>query len=259
MANNMSVLLNRIEITLGMRGINLPDEIAKNTWAEPDKGPIAIMTIPDFSQLYPAMITVSLDNAPTKNGYYLLDEAIGISDGTRIIGVRDINWEGYQNSGAAVLNSGYGMYTLYQDNYSVEDLMMQAATNNLMSAFSTANSIFIDFKEPNMIKLKSVTGAELSKYNMQYPIDVFIEHPLNLTTIPVSQMKAFTDLATSDVAHVLYEFLKYYDGTPTLFADVDLKLDTLKQFADNRDQIYQKLDDDHVSAANANQPLIFTI
>lgn len=259
MANNMTVLLNRIEIMLGTRGINLPPEVAKNTWAEPEISPIAIMTIPDFSQLYPAMITLSLDNAPKKNGYYLLDEAVGIPDGMKIIGVRDINWEGYQNSGAAVLNNGYGMYTLYQDNYSVEDLMMQSATTNLMSAFSTANSIFVEFKEPNMIKLKSVTGAELSKYNMHYPVDVFIEHPLNLTTIPVSQMKAFTDLAVCDVAHFLYEFLKYYDGTPTLFADVDLKMDTLKGYADNREAVYDKLDDGHVSAANSNQPLMFTI
>lgn len=256
----MATLLNRIEIMLGTKGINLPDDIAKNTWAKPDEGPIAIMTIPDFSNLYPAMITVNLDNAPSKNGYYILDEAVGIPDGTIILGVRDVNWEGYQNSGAAVLNSGYGMYTLYQDNYSVEDLMMQAATNNLMSAFSTANSIFVDFKEPNMIKLKSVTGAELSKYNMQYPIDVFIEHPLNLGTIPVSQMKAFTDLAVCDVAHYLYEYLKFYDGTPTIFGgDVDLKMDTLKSYADNRDSIYQTLDDQHVSAANSNQPLMFTI
>lgn len=195
MANNMSVLLNKIEMKLGMKMINLPDAIAKNTWADPETGPIALFTIPDFSHLFPAKITVSLDNAPKQGRYYILDEAIGIPDGTKITGVRDINWEGYQNSGASTLNNGYGMYSLYQDNYNVDDLLLQAGATHIMSAFSTANSIFVEFQEPNLIMLKSVTGADISKYSMNYPIDVFIEHPLNLSTIPVTQMKSFTDLA----------------------------------------------------------------
>lgn len=259
MANNMSVLLNKIEMKLGLKAINLPDDIAKNTWADPESGPIALLTIPDFSNLYPAKITVYLDNAPKRGRHYILDEASGIPEGTKIIGVRDINWEGYQNSGASTLNNGYGMYALYQDNYGVEDLMMQSAITHIGSAFSTANSIFVEFVEPNLIMLKSVTGADISKYSINYPIDIFIEHPLNLSTIPVSQMKAFTDLATADVASYLYEYLKYWDGLPTLFSDVDLKLDSLRAYGDGRDAIYADLDDKHVTAANANQPLIFTI
>lgn len=259
MANNMSILLNKIEMRLGTKGINLPDDICKDTWAKPEEGPIALLTIPDFSALYPAKVSVSLDNAPKKNGYYLLDEAVGLAEDIKILGVRDVNWEAYQNSGAASLNNGYGMYSLYQDNFGVEDLLMQAGMTHLGSAFSTANTIFVEFVEPNMIKLKSVTGVELSKYNMNYPVDVFIEHPLNLSTIPVTQMKSFTDLAICDVASYLYEYLKYYDELPTLFSNVDLKMDTLRTYADNRPAIYDQLKEDHVSAANANQPLILTI
>lgn len=259
MANNMSILLNKIEMKLGTKGINLPDDICKETWAKPNEGPIAIVTIPDFSALYPTKISVSLDNAPKKGRYYLLDEAVGLSEDVKILGVRDINWEAYQNSGASTLNNGYGMYSMYQDNFGVEDLIMQAGMTHLGSAFSTANTIFVEFKEPNMIMLKSVTGVEISRYNINYPIEIFIEHPLNLSTIPVTQMKAFTDLATCDVASYLYEYLKYYDELPTLFANVDLKMETLRSYADNREAIYQKLDEDHVSAANSNQPLILTI
>lgn len=61
------------------------------------------------------------------------------------------------------------------------------------------------------------------------------------------------------MASYLYEALKHYDGLPTLFSDVDLKLDTLRNYADTRENVYQILDDSHVSAANANQPLIFTL
>jgi hypothetical protein len=148
---------------------------------------------------------------------------------------------------------------MYQDNYSVEDLLMQAGVTNLTSAFSAANTIFIDFKEPNLVRLTTITGVTLSKYNFQYPLDVFIEHPLNLSTIPVSQFKAFTDLAVCDVAKYLYGFLKWYDQTPTIFANADLKLDELRDTAGRRDDVYEKLKEDHVSAANANQPMIFTI
>lgn len=258
MANNMSRLLDRIEMRLGTRAINLPDDIAKSTWADPEKGPISLMTIPDFSHLFPHKITITLENAPKKGEYYILDEASGFPEGTNFIGVRDIDWEAYQNNPAT--GGLYGVYGMYQTNYSVQDLMLQAASNHVASAFSSANTIYIEFKEPNLIALKTVSGMPLrGGFLPTIPVDVFIEHSLNLATIPVSQSHAFFELAVCDVASYLYEYLKYYDGTPTIFADVDLKLDTIRSVADTRETIYQQLDDAHVSASNSNQPFILTI
>ena len=53
--------------------------------------------------------------------------------------------------------------------------------------------------------------------------------------------------------------LKYYDGLETVYANIDMKLADLENKASKRDEIVQKLDDAHVSAANANQPLMFTV
>ena len=40
---------------------------------------------------------------------------------------------------------------------------------------------------------------------------------------------------------------------------MDLKINELEGKASKRDEIVQRLDESHVSAANAHQPMIFTI
>ena len=61
------------------------------------------------------------------------------------------------------------------------------------------------------------------------------------------------------MARFLYENLKYYDGLETVYANIDLKMSDLENKASVRDDIVEKLDEAHVSAANKNQPLIFTV
>ena len=72
-------------------------------------------------------------------------------------------------------------------------------------------------------------------------------------------MEIFEDLATADVASFLYENLKYFDNLETVFANVDIKLDSLKERADRRENVVNDLKDGYVSAANSNQPLIYTV
>ena len=63
----------------------------------------------------------------------------------------------------------------------------------------------------------------------------------------------------ADVAKYLYENLKYYDGLETVYANMDLKLSDLENEAGKRDDIVEKLEEAHVSAANPNQPLILCV
>ena len=81
----------------------------------------------------------------------------------------------------------------------------------------------------------------------------------NLMTIPPTMMEIFEKLAIADVATFLYEELKYFDGLETVYASMELKLQDLESKASTRDEIVQYLDDNHVSAANSKQPLMFTI
>ena len=72
-------------------------------------------------------------------------------------------------------------------------------------------------------------------------------------------METFEKLAEADVARFLYENLKYYDGLETVHATIDLKMSDLENKASTRDDIVEKLDEAHVSAANKYQPLIFAV
>lgn len=259
MANNLSMLLDRIELELGTRGLNLPEEVKKNKWAD-SNGPLALMTLPDFSDLFPHKISVDISTAPMKNGWYILDEAVGIGPEIKIIGVRDIDWDRFMSAeGSAYGGGGYGLYLPACNEFGADDIMLSAASAILSSAYSSATTTYVVFNEPNMIRLESSLGVPVSRANYPYPIDIFVEHPMNLCTIPVSQRKAFFDLAVCDVAVFLYEFLKYYEGTEMIFANTDLKLDTIKTKADERPNVYEMLKEAHVSAANKNQPLMIAI
>jgi len=126
-----------------------------------------------------------------------------------------------------------------------------------MSLFN--NQIFVEYKPPNMIKLSTVTGADITRGMKSFPVEILIKHATNLMTIPPTMMEIFEELAEADVARFLYENLKYYDGLETVYANIDLKLGDLEGRAGKRDDIVQRLDDAHVSAANTHQPLMFTI
>ena len=85
--NRMEQLLNKIERRLGTRLLNLPKEIAKDTWADV----IDEDTLSTFSRYFPNDILYLLDiNTPKKNGWYLIDEEK--INSAEIIGVGDIDF-----------------------------------------------------------------------------------------------------------------------------------------------------------------------
>ena len=143
------------------------------------------------------------------------------------------------------------------NNYGLDDVMLLQMRADHMSLFN--NQIFVEYKPPNMIKLSTVTGADITRGMKSFPVEILIKHATNLMTIPPTMMEIFEELAEADVARFLYENLKYYDGLETVYANIDLKLGDLEGRAGKRDDIVQRLDDAHVSAANTHQPLMFTI
>ena len=78
-------------------------------------------------------------------------------------------------------------------------------------------------------------------------------------TISPTMMETFEKLAQSDVATMLYQQLKFYDGAETVFANLDLKLDDLRNWAEKREDIIRELDEAHVSTANEFSSLIMTV
>lgn len=253
-ANRMNSLLNKIERRLGTKQLNLPDYLAKDKWGEEV---IANETLDTFSRYFPNSMHIVLDlSQRKKDGFYLLDEYV--PDSVEIIGVRDIDWSLFSRDSLRLQEAqGYGTYDFMTNNYGLDDIALLQMRADHMSLFN--NQIFVEYKPPNMIKLSTVTGADVTRGMNSFPIEILIKHAPNLMTIPPTMMETFEELAQADVASFLYENLKYYDGLETVYANIDLKMNDLEAKASKREDIVQRLDESHVSAANAHQPLMFTV
>lgn len=256
--NKMNVLLNKIERRLGTKPLMLPDDISKDKWVEEVIVPDTLLT---FSRYFPHMVRIKIDTrdeTKKKDGYYIIDT--NLLGGAEILGVRDIAWDVYgQEDGGMAQQSGIGYYDYLSayNNYSMDDVMLLQARANLTSVFN--NSIFIDFKFPNMVRLQSATHGEISGGLGSIPLDVFVVHPENLSTIPPTQCEIFENLATADVASFLVSYLQHYDGLETIFAGVDLKLSYIENWAGRREDYINTLKESYVNPANANQPIMYCV
>lgn len=252
--NKMNKLLDKLERRLGVMQLKLPDYLAKDKWAE---DVIANETLDTFSRYFPNSLRITLDlSQRKKDGFYLIDEYV--PENVEILGVRDIDWALFSRDSLRLQEAqGYGMYDFMTNNYGLDDVMLLQMRADHMSLFN--NQIFVEYKPPNMIKLSTVTGADITRGMKSFPVEILIKHATNLMTIPPTMMEIFEELAEADVARFLYENLKYYDGLETVYANIDLKLGDLEGRAGKREDIVQRLDEAHVSAANTHQPLMFTI
>lgn len=256
--NKMNLLLNKIERRLGTKPLMLPEDIAKDKWVDEVIIPDTLLT---FSRYFPHMVRIMIDTndkSKKRNGYFIIDNAL--LGGQEILSVRDIAWDiyGREDGGLAQQSSlGYYDYLSAYNNYSMDDVMLLQARADMTSIFN--NSIFVDFKEPNLIRLQSVTHGDITGGLGVIPLDVFVCHPANLMTIPGTMMGVFENLATADVASFLVAYLQHYDGLETVFAGVDLKLSYLENWASRREEFVNELKESYVSASNKNQPLMYAV
>lgn len=249
--NQMTLLLNKIERRLGMSVINLPESISKDTWhtiIEED-------TIPTFSRYFPYKITTIIDNTCEKDGYFFIDK--DVPEGCKILGVKDIDWQAYRcDPRFDRYGINFSTYDFISRDYAVDDVALSQVSADFLSLFNLG--IYIEFEYPNKVRLVSVNGSPVSRYR-PFPLQIFIEHPSNLMTISPTMMETFEQLAQADVALFLYQQLKYYDGQDTVYMQLDLKLETLQEWANKRDDIINKLDEAHTSTANEFGSLIMTV
>lgn len=248
-ANQMSMLLDKIERRLGTRQLNLPDYLQKKEWAN-----IIIQdTLTTFSRYFPNKIRYKVTRSQKKGDYYLIDEDL-LPDGVIILGVRDLSWDNLTPDNPYICGGEYSAFDVFATQYSLDDLAMAQMASNMTSLFN--NGLYLDFVPPNKIRIQSCLGNEVNIGN--FNIDLLIKHADNLNTISPTQMETFEELAKADIAMFLYNELKYYEGLETVFSQIDIKLSELQDAASRREDIVQSLKDSYVSAANDNQPLMFT-
>ena len=256
--NKMNILLNKIERSLRTKPLMLPPDIAKDKWVDETIIPDTLLT---FSRYFPHMVRIQIDTrdpSKKKGEYYVIDT--DLLGGAEILGVKDIAWDIYgREDGGMAQQSGIGYYDYLSayNNYSMDDVMLLQARADLTSVFN--NSIFIDFKFPNMVRLQSATHGDITGGLGSIPLDVFVTHPANLSTIPPTMFEIFENLATSDVANFLVAYLQHYDGLETVFAGVDLKLSYIENWANRREDYINTLKESYVNPANANQPIMYCV
>ena len=254
-SNNMSKLLNKIEMRLGTDILNLPENLTKDKWGKV----IDDITLETFSRYFPHAIDVNINDVATKkNGYYLIDED-KIGTDIKVLGVRDISWNNPNMN--TIYGSYNGVYGICSDWYvsslSLDDMVgLQFAADNLSLM---NNGIYVDFQYPNKIMLRSSFNRDVTHGIQDFYITLLIKHSVNLMTIAPTKMETFEELALCDVATFLYNKLKYFDGLETVFANVDIKLDDIRTIAENRPAVLEELKDGYVSFSNNNQPMIWSI
>lgn len=259
-SNDMSLLIQKIERRLGLILLtpHLPKELGKEAWADT----IKTDSLVTFSQFFPLRMRYICDeNTVTKkNGwYYLKDEIIG---NNKVLGVQDIDWQtmGSDNlSLSSLANYGYpeiygygyyGMSSLYAD-----QTIGTALNASMTSIFTAGNTIYVETEEGNPMKfrLAGISGHDLKIKT--FVIWVELEHK-DLATISPTKRVIFEALAQADVANLLAENLKYIDGLETIYAQIDLKLDRLRDEANKRDSIIDELKNSYVTFSNVSAPLI---
>lgn len=251
--NQMNKLLNKLERRLGTKPLNLPSDLCKDEWASV----IEEETLDTFSRYFPNSMHIVLDlSQRKKDGFYLLDEYV--PENVDILGVRDIDWSLFSKDSLRLQEAqGYGMYDFLTNNYGMDDIALIQMRADHMSLFN--NQIFVEYKAPNMIKLSTVTGADITRGMNSFPVEILIKHAPNLMTIPPTMKETFEELAEADVARFLYENLKYFDGIETVYTNIDIKISDFETKANKREEIVNYLKDSYVSAANKHQPLMFTV
>ena len=110
-----------------------------------------------------------------------------------------------------------------------------------------------------MIRLNMVISTKFLLPYSRIPIHLFVKHADNLMTIAPTKMETFEELALGDVATYIFQYLKMYDNLETVYANVDLKLNTLEEASRKRDEIVDRLRQDYVSASNTTQPIMLTV
>ena len=252
--NNMTDLLNKIENRLGLSMITLPEKYSKDKWVEV----IDRDTLSTFSRYFPHKVTIMIDCCqPRKDGWYLID--YNLDKYYKILGVGDIDFQklGHVNGGEAGLGMGSGYFDYLSCGLSLDDVGLMQARQDLLSVFN--NNIFVRFEYPNRVKFETCNGVPVDRYIKYIPFEVFVKHDKNLTTISPTQMETFESLACSDVAIFLYNNLKFYDGIEIVFGNVNLHMDELQKYAENRESVVEKIESNYVSFSNKNQHLIMSV
>lgn len=254
--NNKTDLLNYIEKILGlipMRDI-LPKPYDKESWMEEV---ITSISLVSFSTYYPLEVPYYVDeDTKRKNEWYFIDEA-KIAN-AKILGVKDIDWSTVGRDSLFYQSTyGYGIYDPYVGAYGVDDIMMGQMRSDIASLYNFG--IYPVFADPNKFRIEGLFKSDITKKIGNFKLTVLVYHSDSLLTIPATKMELFRSLCTADVATYLVSNLKHFENVESLYAQIQLRLDDLRDWASKSESIREDMKSNFISAENPTVPLIMSI
>ena len=239
----MTDLVNRIEDRIGLKLVNLPSAIAKPYWPTIIKRD----TLKTFSIFFPHKTTIYIDTRKrNKAGWYLVTDFM--TKGQTLISIGDVNWAQFSHYATGELSAGVGIYDYVGNNFSLDDVGLLQMRADHTSVF--CNTIFRLVERPNRVRFQTVNNRDITRFISIIPLDIMVKNYDDLSTISPGMSEEFDDLACCDIALFLYNQLKFFDGIETVFTNVDLHMDELRDWAGKRADVVQKLRDNNVSAAS---------
>ena len=236
MALNLSQIVTKIKMRMGIYGISIPienpDEYIRET--------IELFTIPTFSiyEPYYDHLHVSTDDLQKEEKYSNTDRSAYILPSftnRKLITVADVKYDdtGMLNYSGVV---GYAIAGLLP--YNNSSLMQQAMLTNVTSQLYSVMypKLTFEFIEPcTLIIYNQIISNSLD-------ITLAFQHHKSLATIPQTAEKAFFDLALYDCEANFYQIAKHWDKIETALGTISLNIDDWADAENKRNELLSEWD-----------------
>lgn len=229
---NISRAISQLKMQLGLYGITLPfqDPITKETTPTENviMDVITTSTIPIYSQFVPwireGTINIgSLKVVDKQAGIYMLPAFLTM---TPVMYVSDVQLPFRNTRGTyGDVAPAYGINRSVQGVATSQAYMMLAGQMRAEPTF--------EYLGENKIRLYGFPKTDVV-------IKVACEHEPNGESIPQGCYDSFMELATLDMKIFMYNTLKLYDGIPTAFGNINLKIEEYQSADGDRTALLDK-------------------
>ena len=226
---NLSILVKRIKIDLGIYGLALPIENLDELIIDV----IQDITLPVFSIYQPFEQTMYLDmNKLDKIEKTASYEAYLLPDfqERKLLSIKDVRYDDRSLSGM-----GYWGGTIpFLHNGITNQLILSNASNALIGTMLPKMNF--QFIAPRTIYLYNC----IASYSLIY--DMLFEHDRSLMSIPPTAEESFFKLALLDTKASLYGLMKHYNNIQTAYGTIELKIDDWADASNERKQLLEDWD-----------------
>ena len=242
---NISLIMDHVKGRLGVshRQIEFSDEALVKCLIDNTLKTLSIYH-PFYCMLF--MDSKNSEVMPNMNTYYVPTE---LGDDFELMSVEYIgpmnspviNQSQSSNNTNTSFNSvGHAVYpspyTFLPSGGNFQSIITSLTTMKIAGTLSNAglNSFTFDFIPPNMVRLNSPLGTS------NLFLIVRTTHKKDFTTLPFGLLDAVKELAFYDVAIDIYSIRKYFSNVKTLFAEINLDMETYQDALSKRETLIER-------------------